>query len=170
MWRGEIQTPTGTRKQQADAAVVWRAAPLGGRTGCGAAWLARCVRDAEVPGSNPGSPTRNPPLARGAGSVGEPATLGVVTAEGVGLERPLSDEELTALALAADPDAPIPEDAVPVGVHLALRGPSLPLWYMAPAVSRGGHRWKAPFVIAVVAAFLLIDTMGLCNTYGILGL
>ena len=26
-------------------------------TGCGAAWLARCVRDAEVPGSNPGSPT-----------------------------------------------------------------------------------------------------------------
>ena len=27
-------------------------------TGCGAAWLARCVRDAEVPGSNPGSPTK----------------------------------------------------------------------------------------------------------------
>ena len=93
-----------------------------------------------------------------------------MTAEGLGLERPLSDDELTALALAADPDAPIPEDAVPVGVHLARRGPSLPLWYMAPAVSRGGHRWKAPFVIAVVAAFLLIDAMGLCNTYGILGL
>ena len=34
-------------------------APFGGRTGCGAAWLARCVRDAEVPGSNPGSPTRD---------------------------------------------------------------------------------------------------------------
>ena len=31
--------PTGARKQQADAAVVWRAAPLGGRTGCGAAWF-----------------------------------------------------------------------------------------------------------------------------------
>ena len=31
--------------------------PSGRRTGCGAAWLARCVRDAEVPGSNPGSPT-----------------------------------------------------------------------------------------------------------------
>ena len=28
--------------------------------------------------------------------------------------------------------------------------------------------WKAPFVIAVVSAFLLIDVMGLCNTYGIL--
>ena len=48
----------GPGKRPADAAVVWRAAPLGGRTGCGAAWLARCVRDAEVPGSNPGSPTR----------------------------------------------------------------------------------------------------------------
>ena len=33
--------------------------PSGERTGCGAAWLARCVRDAEVPGSNPGSPTNN---------------------------------------------------------------------------------------------------------------
>ena len=91
-------------------------------------------------------------------------------AEAVGPEGPLSDEELTALALAADPDALIPDEAVPIGVHLALLGPSLPLWYMPPAVSRGGRRWKAPFVVAVVAAFLLIDAMGLCNTYGILGL
>ena len=29
--------------------------------GCGAVWLARCVRDAEVPGSNPGSPTTECP-------------------------------------------------------------------------------------------------------------
>ena len=28
-------------------------------TGCGAAWLARSVRDAEAPGSNPGTPTTN---------------------------------------------------------------------------------------------------------------
>jgi len=39
---------------------------------------------------------------------------------------------------------------------------------MPPAASRGGRGWKAPFVIAVVSAFLLIDLMGLCNTYGIL--
>ena len=55
---GRRRRPTGPGKPPAEAGVVWRAAPLGGRTGCGAAWLARCVRDAEVPGSNPGSPTR----------------------------------------------------------------------------------------------------------------
>jgi hypothetical protein len=83
---------------------------------------------------------------------------------------PLSDEELTALALAAEPGAPLSDDAVPMSFYLAALGPSLPLWYMPPAISRGGRRWKAPFVIAVVVSFLLIDAMGLCNTYGILGL
>jgi len=82
----------------------------------------------------------------------------------------LSDEELTALALAADPDQPIAEGAVPIGIHLAHLGSALPLWYMPPAVAREGRRWKAPFVIAVVSAFLLIDLAGLCNTYGILSL
>ena len=53
--------PTAPGKRPAEAAVVWLVAPPGGRTGCGAAWLARCVRDAEVPGSNPGSPTQKVP-------------------------------------------------------------------------------------------------------------
>ncbi len=81
----------------------------------------------------------------------------------------LSDEELTALALAADPHAPLPDDALPIDVHLALYAPPLPLWYMPPVMRMGGRRWKVPFVIAVVSAFLLIDAMGLCNTYGLLG-
>jgi hypothetical protein len=80
----------------------------------------------------------------------------------------LTDAELTALALAADPDAPIPDEAVPIGFHLAQVGTALPLWYMPPVMRQGGRRWKAPVVIAVVSAFLLIDLMGLCNTYGIL--
>lgn len=80
----------------------------------------------------------------------------------------LTDAELTALALAADPDAPIDDEAVPIGIHLAQLGAALPLWYMPPAVRQGGRRWKVPVVIAVVSAFLLIDLMGLCNTYGIL--
>jgi hypothetical protein len=91
-----------------------------------------------------------------------------VTVEKQGAGETLSDEELTALALAADPDAPLADDAVPIGIHLAQFG-SLPLWYMPPAMAGGGRRWKAPFVIAAVAAFLLIDAAGLCNTYGLLG-
>jgi hypothetical protein len=83
---------------------------------------------------------------------------------------PLTEEELTALALAADPDAPLSDDAVPLSVHLAQFGTTLPPWYMPPPLSRGGHRWKTPFVVAIVSAFLLIDAMGLCNTYGVLGL
>jgi hypothetical protein len=93
-----------------------------------------------------------------------------VNVEGGDPDGALSDEELTALAMAADPDAPLPDDAVPIGIHLARFGASLPFWYMPPAVSRGGRRWKTPFVIAAVSAFLLIDAAGLCNTYGILSL
>jgi hypothetical protein len=92
-----------------------------------------------------------------------------VNTETLDTEGALTDEELTTLALSADPNAPLPPEAVPIAVHLAQLGPSLPLWYMPPAVRLGGRRWKAPFVIAIVSAFLLIDLMGLCNTYGILG-
>lgn len=88
--------------------------------------------------------------------------------ENVDPDQVPTDAELTELALAADPDAPIAEGAVPIGIHLAQLGSALPPWYMPPAASRGGRAWKAPFVIAVVSAFLLIDLMGLCNTYGIL--
>jgi hypothetical protein len=84
-------------------------------------------------------------------------------------ETPLTDDELAELALAADPDAPLGDDAVPLGMYLSQFSAALPLWYMPPAVARGGRRWKAPIVITVVAAFLLIEALGLCNTYGTLG-
>lgn len=80
----------------------------------------------------------------------------------------ITEEELTELALAADPRTPLAEDAVPIGVHLAQFAAPLPLWYMPPVTRSGGRRWRAPVVLAVVIAFLLIDAMGLCNTYGIL--
>lgn len=85
-------------------------------------------------------------------------------------DQGFTDEELTALALAADPDAPLPADAVPIGVHLSKFAAPLPLWYMPPIVRSGGRKWKTPVVLAVVGAFVLIDAMGLCNTYGILSL
>jgi hypothetical protein len=83
------------------------------------------------------------------------------------LDVPLTDAELTELAMAADPDALLDEDAVPLHVHLAqFAGAALPSWYMAPATSRPGHRWRTPVVLTIVAAFLLIEALGLCNTFG----
>jgi hypothetical protein len=85
-------------------------------------------------------------------------------------EYVLNDEELIELALAADPDAPIPPDAVPIERHLSQFSAALPLWYMPPVVRSGGGRWRRPVVVTVVAAFFLIDALGLCNTYGVLSL
>jgi hypothetical protein len=78
----------------------------------------------------------------------------------------LSDAELTALALAADPDAPLADDAVPLSVHLAQFAGALPEWYMPAAMARNGGRWRVPVVVAIVSAFLLIEALGLCNTFG----
>jgi hypothetical protein len=86
------------------------------------------------------------------------------------VETELTDEELTELALAADPDEPLSEDAVPIGTYLSQIPTPLPLWYMPPVIRSGGRRWRTPVVLAVVSAFVLIDAMGLCNTYGILSL
>ncbi len=83
----------------------------------------------------------------------------------------ITDEELTELALAADPDAPLSADAVPIHVHIAqFAAAPLPPWYMPPVARSGGRGWKTPVVLAVVAAFFLIDALGLCNTYGVLSL
>ncbi len=86
------------------------------------------------------------------------------------LDLGITDEELTELALAADPEAPLPDDAVPIGLHLSRFAAPLPLWYMPPVVRSGGRRWKTPVVLTVVFAFVLIEALGLCNTYGILSL
>jgi hypothetical protein len=80
---------------------------------------------------------------------------------------PLTDAELIALALAADPGAPLSGDAIPIGQHLArFAGAALPQWYMAPATARAGRPWRLPVIVAIVSAFLLIEAFGLCNTFG----
>jgi hypothetical protein len=78
----------------------------------------------------------------------------------------VTGDELEALALAADPSAPIPEDAVPYD-RVVGQGPALlPEWYMGRATAVHASRWRRPVVLAIVAAFLLIDAAGLCSTYG----
>ena len=80
-----------------------------------------------------------------------------------------SDEELTRLALAADPDMEVPDDAVPLSELFGTdTGSLLPSWYM-PVVARHavrGRRWKRVVVLVVIVIFLAIDAYGLCNTYG----
>jgi hypothetical protein len=83
-------------------------------------------------------------------------------------ESQLSDDELTQLALAADPDAPLAADAVPIGMHLSQLAIALPEWYMPSAVASSGRRWRLPVVMTIVSAFLFIEALGLCNTYGVL--
>lgn len=83
-------------------------------------------------------------------------------------EPPVDDDELTALALAADPETDVPEDAValpePGNVHAGL----LPAWYMPPAVAPNVRhpRMLRAVVMVVVASLLLINALGLCITYG----
>ena len=78
----------------------------------------------------------------------------------------VTDDELTALALAADPDQPIPDDAVPFTVPGQLDTALLPEWYMpAPSLRRSTSR---TIVLAGVAiALFVINVGGVCVTYGI---
>jgi hypothetical protein len=83
------------------------------------------------------------------------------------LDEPITEEELTALALAADPDGPLDPDAVPLSVYLAqVPGMMLPQWYMPPATASCGSRWRTPIILAIIVAFVLIEAYGLCSTYG----
>ncbi len=83
---------------------------------------------------------------------------------------PVSDAELTELALAADPDLPLDPNAVPISAYLAQLPIALPDWYMPPATARSGKRWRVPVVLVIVGAFLLIEALGLCSTFGQLSL
>jgi hypothetical protein len=86
-------------------------------------------------------------------------------------DEPLSDEELEALALSADPEAPLPADAVPLDLGTPAGLALLPTWYMAPVVGRRLNRKCYKIAILVlIAAFLIIDAFGLCATYGPLSL
>lgn len=75
-----------------------------------------------------------------------------------------SDDELEALALAADPNAPLAPDAVawtfPHGLN------PLPEWYMPVATASGRGRGTRLVVAALVVGFLVIGAFGLCITSG----
>ena len=92
------------------------------------------------------------------------------------VDHPITDEELAELALAADPDAGVADDAVPLSELLGSgEGPGagnlLPGWYM-PSPSGSGRMlegWRRRTVLLIVASFVLINAVGLCSTYGSVG-
>jgi hypothetical protein len=84
----------------------------------------------------------------------------------------ITDDELIAQALAADPDITVPPDAVPIRDLLGGDPvPRLPAWYMpTPMGARHFSGWRRRLVRVnvgvVVTSFLVINAAGLCNTYG----
>ncbi|HEY3941374.1 MAG TPA: hypothetical protein VGL60_02720 [Acidimicrobiales bacterium] len=90
----------------------------------------------------------------------EPLEIGAISAE------------LDELALAAGDPTSVPTDAIPLGTYLALLGTSapvlnsLPSWYMPAATGRPPGRWRLPVVLVIAGAFLIIEALGLCNTFG----
>ena len=77
-----------------------------------------------------------------------------------------TDAELTQLALDADPDAPIPHDAVPFGTTDGLGVELLPSWYM-PALSLRRSRSRTIVFAGLVFGFVILNVFGLCVTYGV---
>jgi hypothetical protein len=80
--------------------------------------------------------------------------------------EPLSDDELTALALAADPDQAIDDDAVPLAQYQGEFGDLLPAWYMPAPATSGSRRRNAAVASVVTFSLLFINALGLCITYG----
>ncbi len=82
----------------------------------------------------------------------------------------LSDEELTELALGADPHPQIDPHSAPWRPFADSVTGLLPEWYMPlPAGSRRGTGAKVAIGV-IIASFVLINALGLCITYGFLTL
>ncbi|MGB8196730.1 MAG: hypothetical protein WCF25_06965 [Acidimicrobiales bacterium] len=83
---------------------------------------------------------------------------------------PFTDEELTALALAAEPITTLASDAVPWGGGDTRTPSLLPSWYMPSPSYHLRGRWTRAIVITLIVGFLVIDAFGLCITSGFLSL
>jgi hypothetical protein len=84
-------------------------------------------------------------------------------------EPGITEDQLTAMALAADPCLPMDEGAVPLSVYLGQLGQVgglLPQWYMPTPMARRAKGWRVPVVLIIVGAFVVIEALGLCNTFG----
>lgn len=79
---------------------------------------------------------------------------------------PFTDDELSELALAADPDAAVPDDAVPFG-RSGADAALLPEWYMPVPGTIRRTRPRVLAVIGIIASLVVVNGAGLCVTYGL---
>lgn len=80
----------------------------------------------------------------------------------------LTEDQLTAQALAADPDQPLNPSAVPFRTESANGADLLPEWYMPAVVPGRSTPWRKAVALTVVAAAVVINALGFCITYGTL--
>lgn len=79
---------------------------------------------------------------------------------------PFSDEELTALALAADPSAPLRADATAWDFNVGDYATLLPDWYMPRPITAGRRIGLRVAALGVVTVIVVICAFGLCVTSG----
>ncbi len=77
----------------------------------------------------------------------------------------VTDDELEAEALAADPDTPVDPDAEPFGG--ASEPGLLPEWYMPVGGPIRRTRSRRVVVIVIIMSLLVVNGAGLCVTYGL---
>ena len=74
--------------------------------------------------------------------------------------------ELTELALAADPDEALADDAAPWVPDGAGAPMLLPEWYMPAPQAAGATPRRVLAAVVIVGSLLLVNGVGLCVTYG----
>jgi hypothetical protein len=84
-------------------------------------------------------------------------------------EYDISDEELSALALAADLTTPLSKDATAWRGEAAGAG-GLPAWYMPRPTARAANGVTKVMILTVVLGFVIINAFGLCVTSGFISI
>jgi hypothetical protein len=79
----------------------------------------------------------------------------------------MDDDELAALALAADPDVELDADAVPFLPDQTRGAELLPAWYMPAPRSFRRSPGRTVAAVSFVVALLALNGAGLCVTYGL---
>jgi hypothetical protein len=88
------------------------------------------------------------------------------TLDPVLLPTGLTEDELTAQAMAADPDQPVGADARPFLDDPQGNADLLPSWYMPAVVPGRSTPLRKAVALTIVGAAVLINALGFCITYG----